>query len=129
MRQLFVKPHIKMMGFITRTVTNARLEHHHRQNSGQDYCGGDLKDALHILKNCQNQHETWVEPTKYGRILQSCGSVDALEEGRQVHSNIIKYGLEGDMFVRNNLASMYAKCKQIDDARQVFDKMPERDVV
>ena len=48
--------------------------------------------------------------------------------GKQVHAHIIKAGVETDTFMGNNLVNMYAKCRSMDDAHNVFDKMPERDM-
>eukprot|EP01018_Ginkgo_biloba_P026876 Gb_29534 [translate_table: standard] len=89
---------------------------------------GHLKEALHIL-NCINQEGIWVDTSAYARLLQTCGNMEALEEGKCIHVHIIKYGCKEEIFVRNNLVNMYAKCNRIEDARQVFAKMPIRDVV
>ncbi|KAJ7517631.1 hypothetical protein O6H91_21G032400 [Diphasiastrum complanatum] len=62
-------------------------------------------------------------------LLKSCASIAALEQGKQLHYDIIRSGFESDVFVRNTLVAMYAKCGCIDDAREVFNKMNERDVV
>ncbi|KAJ4972782.1 hypothetical protein NE237_005956 [Protea cynaroides] len=62
-------------------------------------------------------------------ILTSCGSIEALEQGRQVHSYTIKANLESDEFVRNSLIDMYAKCNSLDDARRTFDAMTVRNVI
>eukprot|EP01018_Ginkgo_biloba_P008645 Gb_28764 [translate_table: standard] len=62
-------------------------------------------------------------------VLRACASLTAVAEGKQVHSLIIKTGLEANVFVESALVDMYAKCGSTKDARQVFDKMPERNVV
>ncbi|XP_023512716.1 pentatricopeptide repeat-containing protein At4g39530 [Cucurbita pepo subsp. pepo] len=62
-------------------------------------------------------------------ILTSCGSVDALQHGRQIHSYIIKVCLEHDNFVVNALIDMYSKCNSLDDAEQVFDDTNSHSVV
>ncbi|KAI4345832.1 hypothetical protein L6164_012923 [Bauhinia variegata] len=56
-------------------------------------------------------------------ILTSCGSLQTLVKGRQVHAYIIKVNLEDDDFVKNGLIDMYAKCDCLTDARKVFDLM------
>nr|XP_043610625.1 pentatricopeptide repeat-containing protein At5g66520-like [Erigeron canadensis] len=50
-------------------------------------------------------------------------------DGRIVHGFIEKLGFMSNMFVLNSLVHLYAVSGEIDDARQVFDKMSERDVV
>ncbi len=62
-------------------------------------------------------------------MLNACASLRALEEGRQVHEQIIQSGCEGDAFVGCNLVDMYAKCGSMEDAQRVFNKMPSRDVI
>lgn len=62
-------------------------------------------------------------------VLTSCGSVEALEQGRQVHAYSFKANIESDNFVKNSLVDMYAKCDSLTEARKVFDVMADRNVV
>ena len=65
----------------------------------------------------------------YVSILSACASTGALEWVKEVHSHALRAGLESDVRVGNALVHMYAKSGSIDDARVVFDRMVERDVV
>ncbi|KAD7116702.1 hypothetical protein R6Q59_006560 [Mikania micrantha] len=49
--------------------------------------------------------------------------------GKQIHAQIVTYGFESYVFVGSPLVEMYAKAGIIDDARRVFDELPERNVV
>eukprot|EP01018_Ginkgo_biloba_P034626 Gb_37254 [translate_table: standard] len=62
-------------------------------------------------------------------ILASCASLEALEQGKEIHEDIIRSGLQSDVFVGSALVDMYAKCGCMEQASQAFDKMPQRDVV
>jgi pentatricopeptide repeat protein len=62
-------------------------------------------------------------------VLNACASLRALEEGRQVHAQLIQTGCEADVFVGTSLVDMYAKCGSMEDAQRVFLKMPSRDVI
>ncbi|CAM6127307.1 unnamed protein product [Calypogeia fissa] len=62
-------------------------------------------------------------------LLNACASVVALEDGKQIHSQIIQSRLEAKVGVGNSLIDMYAKCGSIEDAEAVFNQMPVRDVV
>ncbi|MBA0693319.1 hypothetical protein Goari_010809 [Gossypium aridum] len=62
-------------------------------------------------------------------VLTSCGSLKALDQGRQVHAYTIKDNLESDDFVANALIDMYAKCSSLIDARRAFDIMGDQNVV
>ena len=56
-------------------------------------------------------------------------SLLTVEQGKQVHSNAIKSGLELHVFVGSALVDMYAKCGNLQDAHKLFHKMPEQSVV
>jgi pentatricopeptide repeat protein len=59
-------------------------------------------------------------------VLPACADVAALQEGKYIHEYIMKNKFELDIFVGNSLLSMYAKCKRIDIALQLFDKMSKK---
>eukprot|EP01018_Ginkgo_biloba_P036720 Gb_30661 [translate_table: standard] len=65
----------------------------------------------------------------FGSVLRASASLEALEQGKQVHVNIIKTGFELDVFAGSALLDMYAKCGRIDNAYQVFDKISDPNVV
>lgn len=62
-------------------------------------------------------------------VLLSCSSLEALEQGRQVHAYSLKSNLDSDGFVSNNLIYMYSKCGSLVDARRIFDTMENLDVI
>ncbi|CAI9100157.1 OLC1v1037097C1 [Oldenlandia corymbosa var. corymbosa] len=62
-------------------------------------------------------------------VVSACGHERNLEFGRQVHCLIIKRGREKDVSVGNNLMSMYWKCDLVEEAKLVFGRMGDRDVV
>lgn len=65
----------------------------------------------------------------YPFVLKACAGAEAFEDGRQVHGEIVKHGLDDDVYVENNLVNFYGCCKKIMDAKKVFDEMCERTVV
>jgi pentatricopeptide repeat protein len=50
-------------------------------------------------------------------------------KGKWAHELIIQSGLESIVFVGSNLVDMYAKCGNMEDVWNVFNKMPSWDVV
>eukprot|EP01018_Ginkgo_biloba_P027099 Gb_06370 [translate_table: standard] len=89
---------------------------------------GRIKKALETLRYMEHGG-FGVDSKTYAPLLQSCSNMKLLEEGRQVHDSIIKNGFEIDIFMGNNLISMYAKCGSLVCARKVFDKMSQRDAI
>ncbi|XP_020595078.1 pentatricopeptide repeat-containing protein At2g33760-like [Phalaenopsis equestris] len=61
--------------------------------------------------------------------LKSCAGLNNLEQGRQLHQHSICFGFHQDPFVDAALVDMYSKCGDVNTARQVFDRMPKRDLV
>ena len=62
-------------------------------------------------------------------VLKACSALSAIEEGRNIHEHVIRTGWETDVFVGAALIDMYAKCGCVRSAREVFDKIEERDAV
>ena len=62
-------------------------------------------------------------------VLKACVGLSALQEGKEVHGHVVRTRFHSDVFVATALVDMYAKSGNMEDARQVFDKMSDRDVV
>lgn len=75
--------------------------------------------------------ETGVTPNKftYPFVLKACSGSQAVEDGKMVHDQARQNGLESDVYICTALVDFYAKCGCLVEARKVFDKMPERDLV
>ncbi|KAL9240777.1 hypothetical protein vseg_014957 [Gypsophila vaccaria] len=56
--------------------------------------------------------------------LKSCSILKSLLQGRQIHALVMKTGLDSNVFVRNSLLSMYAKCDDLDSAVFLFELCP-----
>eukprot|EP00249_Psilotum_nudum_P023046 c28733_g2_i1 orf=69-1232(+) len=89
---------------------------------------GRSKEALELFWQMQ---EANVKPNQVTVVnaLKACACLPSLKQGKSVHASIMKNGFESDIFVGSILIDMYAKCGSIERARQVFDRMPRRDVV
>ncbi|PON59799.1 Tetratricopeptide-like helical domain containing protein [Parasponia andersonii] len=61
--------------------------------------------------------------------LRHCGRVRAFGPGKAFHSHLTRLGFLNDLFVANNLISMYVGFKDLKDARKMFDEMPEKNIV
>ncbi|XP_022764131.1 pentatricopeptide repeat-containing protein At4g21065-like [Durio zibethinus] len=59
-------------------------------------------------------------------VLKACAS---LCTGRETHVLIIKLGLDSDIYTQNALTSFYGSFGSVAEALDVFNKMPEKDLV
>ncbi|WOL08099.1 pentatricopeptide repeat-containing protein [Canna indica] len=89
---------------------------------------GCAAEALSFFKEMRSRR---VKPTRstLGSVLSAAANLMALNEGRQVHSEAIRFGLDSNVFVGSSLVNLYAKCFQIEDARKVFDFTDVRNTV
>ncbi|KAM7274980.1 hypothetical protein ACFE04_016846 [Oxalis oulophora] len=60
------------------------------------------------------------------KMLQACGKVGAIDEGKQVHGYVLRLGLESDLSISNSLITVYSRNKEIELARKVFNSMKNR---
>lgn len=86
------------------------------------------KEAFFLFKKMR---EEGIYPTQfsYASVVSSCTTLASLSEGRQVHAVITKDGYVNDVFVGSTLIDMYAKCGDVEEARQFFDGMPHKNIV
>ncbi|KAK9269288.1 hypothetical protein L1049_001058 [Liquidambar formosana] len=75
--------------------------------------------------------EEGFEPTEYTHVslLQACAKLMDLKRGKQIHGRIVAGNLGGNVFVWNALTDMYAKCGEIGQARWLFDRLVNKNVV
>ncbi|OWM65187.1 hypothetical protein CDL15_Pgr008774 [Punica granatum] len=62
-------------------------------------------------------------------VVKACTGLLDAEWGRGIHGMAVKMELNGNVFVGNALIAMYGKCGYIEDALQLFEKMPDRNLV
>lgn len=72
-----------------------------------------------------------VKPVVYNftYLLKVCGDNADLRRGKEIHGQVITNGFSSNVFAMTGVVNLYAKCRQIDDAYKMFDRMPERDLV
>ncbi|XP_023772984.1 pentatricopeptide repeat-containing protein At2g45350, chloroplastic [Lactuca sativa] len=90
--------------------------------------GDDPKQAVFVL-GLMLQNRACVDKFSFSLVLKACSQMGLIREGMQVHGFLIKIGLTSDLYLQNCLISMYVRGGCVEFARQVFDRMPERDSI
>ncbi|KAJ4882499.1 Pentatricopeptide repeat-containing protein [Raphanus sativus] len=62
-------------------------------------------------------------------VVSACSHLGGVRDCGMLHSLAIRLNLERRVFVSTNLLHMYYVCSCLEDARKLFDEMPERNVV
>ena len=65
----------------------------------------------------------------YSSVFSALAGIGALEQGKWVHAHMIKSGEKLIAFVGNTMLDMYAKSGSMVDARKVFDRVDQKDLV
>lgn len=89
---------------------------------------GNLDEALALFNSMKTAGKK-PDLVTVVSLISGCGQTGALELGRWVNNYAISNGLKDSLIVSNALIDMYAKCGSINDAREIFNAMPERTVV
>lgn len=61
--------------------------------------------------------------------LKASGALQWIGFGKAVHGYAVKMGLGGCIYVASSLLDMYGKCGLCGDAKKVFDKIPDKNIV
>ncbi|KAJ7554616.1 hypothetical protein O6H91_05G001200 [Diphasiastrum complanatum] len=86
------------------------------------------KEALNLFTEMQHNR---IEQDQVAFVcaLDACAILADLEQGHKIHAAIVREGYEDHVVVGNALVNMYGKCRSLEDARNVFQRMPYRDVI
>ncbi|XP_057826538.2 pentatricopeptide repeat-containing protein At3g09040, mitochondrial [Cryptomeria japonica] len=89
---------------------------------------GSIQKSLEIFKKMQLAA---VQPDQFtfASILPACAKIGNLEEGINIHRTMMENNLCSDVVVSSALVDMYARCGSMKKAQEVFDNMPQRNVV
>ncbi|KAH7447653.1 hypothetical protein KP509_01G115200 [Ceratopteris richardii] len=88
--------------------------------------------SLEVLQSFKEMEHQRISPdaVTLACVLKACGSMGAISKGQETHMRIVKYGLfEEYVLVGNTLIDMYGNFHMLSEAHEVFDKLPERDIV
>ncbi|WOL08391.1 pentatricopeptide repeat-containing protein [Canna indica] len=89
---------------------------------------GDSEGALHhfcLMKavGLAPDHVTFVS------VISACSDLASLGQGRQIHAQAVKVGVDSVVPVRSSLISMYSKCGYLDGSAKIFSESDELDLV
>jgi hypothetical protein len=58
-------------------------------------------------------------------VISKCANIGHLQHGMDFHGYSIFNGFESNVLVGNALIDMYGKCRRVNNASWLFDKMPK----
>ncbi|GLT92455.1 hypothetical protein SLE2022_102920 [Rubroshorea leprosula] len=62
----------------------------------------------------------------YGHLIQHCTDNNLPRQSKQLHARIVLFSITPENFLASKLISFYSKVKQLDQARYLFDSIPQK---
>ncbi|PKA49339.1 Pentatricopeptide repeat-containing protein [Apostasia shenzhenica] len=84
------------------------------------------QEALEFFSDLHNS-SVKPDPFAVASAMTSCAKLSDQLVGKQIHSQIIKSGLESDTCIASSMIDMYAKSGTIEDAQSVFENLSAKD--
>ncbi|KAG8366414.1 hypothetical protein BUALT_Bualt17G0077200 [Buddleja alternifolia] len=91
----------------------------------QNNCATEGLLLFNRMRDCLVEGNTYT----LGSIVTACAKLGALHQGKWVHGNVIKNGINVNSFLFTSTLDMYVKCGAIHDARLIFDEFSIIDLV
>ncbi|BBG99063.1 Pentatricopeptide repeat superfamily protein [Prunus dulcis] len=109
-------------GMVVRNLVlwNAMIAAYEQNNAGTD--------AIKLFRRMQTENVEYDYITIVS-VISACASLGALNTGRRLHELARMKGFGTNASVTNALIDMYAKCGNIDLAKNVFQGLPHKSVV
>nr|XP_043616886.1 pentatricopeptide repeat-containing protein At4g18520, chloroplastic-like [Erigeron canadensis] len=89
---------------------------------------GHESESLEYLKEMLGEGVV-PNPFTFSSALKACARLENVWHGKLIHSSISKSPALSNVFVGSALINMYSKCGYVEDALEVFDSMPEKNLV
>ncbi|KAL5546258.1 hypothetical protein UlMin_005945 [Ulmus minor] len=64
----------------------------------------------------------------YGRLIQFCTDRHLVRQAKQLHARLVLFSVVPDNYLASKLINFYSKTHHLREARQVFDKIPHRNI-
>ncbi|KAM1255004.1 hypothetical protein PS1_029478 [Malus domestica] len=90
--------------------------------------GNCPEEALELFKEMEAKNVKPNDVTMVS-VLSACAKKVDLEFGRWVCSRIERNEIGENLTLNNAMLDMYVKCGSIEEAKRLFDRMPEKDIV
>lgn len=83
----------------------------------------------HLRTHFSSSTSNTTESDLYSNFLRKCTQVSNFLHGKAIHAKFIKGWIPLSLYLHNHILNFYVRCGDLDKARQLFDEMPQRNVV
>ncbi|KAM0924204.1 hypothetical protein ACQ4PT_005026 [Festuca glaucescens] len=65
----------------------------------------------------------------FSAVLLACAHAGTIQTGKRIHNQVVRMGLEENVYVGTSVVDMYSKCGRVEMARKAFEKIKEKNVL
>ncbi|KAL4578725.1 hypothetical protein LXL04_014855 [Taraxacum kok-saghyz] len=87
------------------------------------------EEALELFRDLLQTDKLTIDHFTLSTLLTACTEHATIMEGRELHAQALKLGLENNLSVTNALIGFYTKSRRIKDTIVLFDRSPVKDVI
>ncbi|PUZ69317.1 hypothetical protein GQ55_2G098200 [Panicum hallii var. hallii] len=62
-------------------------------------------------------------------VLLACAHAGAIQTGKRIHNQVVRLGLEENVYVGTSVVDMYSKCGRVEMARKAFRRIKEKNIL
>lgn len=88
-----------------------------------------LSEEALDLYNEMKSARVGMDKFTYSIIIMVCSKLGSIEQGKEAHAGLLRNGFGLDLVVATSLVDLYGKWGRMEDARDVFDQMPRKNVI
>ncbi|KAL6601289.1 hypothetical protein ACP70R_044509 [Stipagrostis hirtigluma subsp. patula] len=86
-------------------------------------------EALALFVEMLTNGDIYPDDFTFGAVLHACATAASLTSGRMIHGSVFQSGFASYLYVANSLMDMYAKCGDVEGARNVFKGIFAKDLI
>ncbi|GLU12722.1 hypothetical protein SLE2022_293810 [Rubroshorea leprosula] len=118
-------------------VKEVRLDETQVKKSGLRICSkieklvlcNRFREAFDLFEILELEGSFLVGTSTYDLLIQACIGWRSVRGVKRVFNYMTRNGFEPDQYMRNRVLLMHVKCGMMIDARNLFDEMPERNMI
>ncbi|KAJ4960586.1 hypothetical protein NE237_020496 [Protea cynaroides] len=100
-----------------------------RSTALRELCSFSFRRPFNTVCASKTDETLVIEEEKYSNWLQRCSVISSLDTGKAIHAKFVKESLLSSLFLHNHLLNMYMKSGEPRTALNLFEEMPQRNVV
>uniref|UniRef100_A0ACD5WZE4 Uncharacterized protein n=1 Tax=Avena sativa TaxID=4498 RepID=A0ACD5WZE4_AVESA len=65
----------------------------------------------------------------FSAVLLACAHAGTIQTGKRIHNQVVRMGLEENVYVGTSVVDMYSKCGRVEMARKAFERIKKKNVL